>query len=462
MSNYDIIIVGAGPAGLFAAETLSSKGYKVAVIDKGRDIEQRICVKDLNQSTFCDCKPCNIYAGLGGAGGKSDGKLNFHPKIGGDLYQFTNDPMKYINMVDKLFTELSRVCEYATQNHEAERLVQKALQNGLEFILIKQKHIGSDRLIGVMQKFRERLINKGVEFHFLTTALDVLTLENKAKGVLTTKLGKTKEIFAKHVLICPGREGSQWFRKIATKNKIQLTHLPIDIGVRVETLNQITKPITDIQYCPKIRMTYRDALIRNFCTNPEGFVVTENYGDYYLVNGHSEKDRKSPNCNFAILYRVSLTHPKTNTTEYGLNIAKMFNHLGCQKPIVQRLADLKLKRRSTEKRIARANVVPTLKDAIPGDIMLGMPEKIARGILEFLKKLDLLMPGIYQDNNTLIYSPEIKFKSMRGEVNEYLESTVENLWLAGDGCGLTGGIVQAAVTGIIAAEGIIKKQDSIN
>ncbi len=451
---YDVIIVGAGPAGLFAADTLSAQGKKVAIFDKGRDIEQRICPKENNPQAKCNCNPCNIYSGLGGAGGKSDGKLNFHPKVGGDLHEFTKEPEKYIDIVDNVFTELSAVTEYSTINGEAEKLVYKALQNGQEFVVIKQKHIGSDKLFGVMKNFRERLKQKNVEFFFNNEVEDII-IENKiVKGLKI----KDKEYYARYIILAPGREGSQWFKKIAYKHNIFLTHLPIDIGVRIETLNTITKPITDMQYDPKIRMLYRDALIRNFCTNPEGFVVTENYGDYYLVNGHAEKNRKSKNCNFAVLYRVELTKPRTNTSEYGMNIAKMFNHLGRKKPIVQRLADLKLDRRSTEERLKMSNVNPTLKDAIPGDISLAMPEKIMKGLLKYLERLDVIMPGIYRGNNTLLYAPEIKFQSMRGAIDQNMESQVSGLFLAGDGCGQTGGIVQAAVTGILAAEGIMKKK----
>ena len=450
---HDVIIVGAGPAGLFAADTLSSQGYKVAIFDKGRDIEQRICPKEKNPDCKCFCNPCNIYAGLGGAGGKSDGKLNFHPKIGGNLYEFTKNPEKYIDIVDKVFTALSGVTEYSTMNEKAEKLSYKALQNGQEFVIIKQKHIGSDKLYEVMRKFRERLKAKNVEFFFNTKIEDLIVMDNKVKGVYDIN---KKEHLSRFVILAPGREGSNWFREIANKHTIGLKHLPIDSGVRIETLNKITKPITDIQYDPKIKLLYRDALIRNFCTNPEGFVVTENYGDYYLVNGHAEKNRKSINCNFAILYKVSLTKPRTNTTKYGMNIAQLFNHLGRRKPIVQRLADLKLSRRSTEERIAMSNVKPTLKDAIPGDLTLAMPDKILKGILKYLEKLDTIMPGIFRGNNTLIYAPEIKFQAMRGTIDSNMQSSIKNMYLAGDGCGLTGGIVQAAATGIMVAEGIVK------
>jgi uncharacterized FAD-dependent dehydrogenase len=215
--------------------------------------------------------------------------------------------------------------------------------------------------------------------------------------------------------------------------------------------------MTDLQYDPNLRMLYHDALVRNFCTNPQGFVVTENYGNYCLVNGNAENQRKSDNCNFAVLYRVRLTEPETNTTAYGTNLAKMFNDLGCQKPIVQRLEDLKSGRRSTEKRIALSRANPTLKEAVPGDITLAMPEKIMKGIVEFLGRLDTLMPGIFQGNNTLLYAPEIKFQSMRGKVDQNFETSVKGIYLAGDGCGLSGGIVPAAVTGILAAEGMIRK-----
>jgi len=306
-----------------------------------------------------------------------------------------------------------------------------------------------------MERFRERLEAKGVEFYFLRNVEDILIQDEKAYGVRTKK----EEIESKNVIIAPGRSGNQWFEKIAKQNDIKLTHLPIDIGVRLETLDILTKPITDIQYCPKIRTRYNDALVRNFCTNPQGFVVTENFEDFKLVNGHSEKTRKSENCNFAILYRTTLTSPSPNTREYGELVARLCNSLGQGQPIVQRLHDLKEGKRSKEGRINFSHVTPTLEEAVPGNLKLALPSEILDGIMHYLKGLEILMPGIYKGGNTLLYGPEIKFQSMRGAHNQNLESTVENLFLAGDGCGLTGGIVQAAVTGILAAEGIIKKQE---
>lgn len=453
MVEYDVIIVGAGPAGLFAAETLSSNGCKVTIFDKGRDIEQRICPKEKNSKAKCQCQPCNIYAGLGGAGGKSDGKLNFHPLIGGDLFQYTSEPKKYIQTVDDVFTELSGVTDYCSGNGSLDDLVHQAYTANLTFVPIKLKHIGSDRLVGTMQNFRKRLTDKKVVFHFLTPVEDLVVENGQVTGVST----REKTFSSKYVVLSPGRESSQWFERVARKYKIDLTYLPIDIGVRVETINSITNPITNLQYDPKIKMLYRDDLIRNFCTNPRGFVVTENYGDYFIVNGHAENERKSQNCNFAILYRLNLTEPVTNTTTYGINLAKLFNDLGNKRPIVQRLEDLKSGRRSKPSRLALSNVKPTLVDAIPGDIALAMPPKIMQGILEYLERLNCLMPGINHGNNTLLYAPEIKFQSMRGEIDSNFESQVKNLFFAGDGCGLSGGIVPAAVTGILAAEGMMRK-----
>lgn len=374
------------------------------------------------------------------------------------MYEFTKNPQKYIETVDEVFTELSGKNEYSNRNGEAKELNRKALMNGLEFVLIDQKHIGSDGLYGVMEKFKKKLEDKGVEFSFLDEVDNIYVEDNEVKGIIGKEV-----IESEYVIIAPGREGTKWFEKIANENDIALTYLPIDIGVRIETLDTITKPITDIQYDPKIRMNYQDMMVRNFCTNPKGFVVTENYDKFYLVNGHAEKERQSENCNFAVLFRVPLTNPISNTTSYARNIARTFNLLGDNRPIVQRLKNLQMGRRSKERRLNESYVRPTLENAVPGDLSLAMPSKILDGILEYLKRLDNIIPGINVGDNTLLYAPEIKFQAMKGEVNQStLESSVENLFLAGDGCGLTGGIVQAAVTGIIAAEGIIEKNENSN
>ena len=217
-----VAIVGAGPAGLFAADTLSSQGYKILIFDKGRDIENRICPKEKNPKAICNCNPCNIFSGLGGAGGKSDGKLNFHDKIGGNLNEFTKEPYKYINIVDKVFTKLSGVTEYANSNGKATQLAHQALQEGQEFILIKQKHIGSDCLFGVMKKFRERLEKKNVEFRFLTKIKDILTKDKQVTGVIIENKETTEKIKTDFVLIAPGRQGCDWFQRIAKINNINL------------------------------------------------------------------------------------------------------------------------------------------------------------------------------------------------------------------------------------------------
>ena len=449
--SCDVAIIGAGPAGLFAAYELAlNSDASVIVIDKGKDIKKRKC--PLAHFTKClKCEPCNILCGLGGAGGLSDGKLNLRADIGGNLKEFTEDADALIKKIDEIF--LKHGAPSKLYGRDLASIEKKASQHGIKFIPILQRHIGSDLLPDVISSFRKELESLGVKF-----LLEKEVREIKRSKKFYKLVGKNFAITAKYVLAAVGRSGADWLARQAEKFGIKTRYAPIDIGVRVEVPSVVMEDIVAKAWDPKFHIytpTYDD-FVRTFCTCPNGFVVMEDYGDYVSVNGHSSMHEKSENTNFAFLVNIELTEPVENTTAYGAAIAKMATTLGGKMPILQRLGDLKAGRRSTWQRIEKSYVEPTLKNATPGDISMALPHRIVTDIIEGLDRLSKVIPGVAEDS-TLLYAPEVKFYSMRFIVSKNMETNLRNFFVAGDGAGLSRGIVASAATGIIAARGILEK-----
>jgi len=425
-----VVIVGAGPAGLFAAHELS-KTHEVTILEeKGY---------------------------VGGSGLHSDGKLNFHPHIGGELTEFIpeDEAWNLISRIQGIFQGLGVGVEYDEEG--LERLEARAAKAGIRFIKIVQSHIGSDHLPEVIKSLRRDLESRGVR----------IVLETRAEGLsvdggMVTAVGADDGSYpADSVLLAPGRVGSGWLVDLLEKLGVGMRFNPIDVGVRIEVPNELMEEIINGYRCwdPKFHIytpSYDD-FVRTFCVCPRGFVVRETYeSSLFGVNGHSMRDRGSPNTNFALLTRVSLTKPLENTTEYGRRIAQLANTLGGRMPLLQRLGDLRSHKRSTWNRIKRSFIEPTLREATPGDISMAYPSRIVMDLLEGLEMLDRVIPGVNSDS-TLIYAPEIKFYAMRIQTDKQLRTTIPNLYVAGDGAGVSRGIVGAAATGIIAARGIIEK-----
>jgi len=422
-----VLIIGAGPAGLFAAQELADS---------------------------CDVTIIEQKNYIGGSGLYSDGKMNFHPKIGGDLLEFLSeeDAFKILENIKQIFKG------YGMQDigNDWEKLVElerRATTAGIKFIPIRQNHIGSDYLPKIMNNFRIDLEKKGVKFKLNTKVLDL----NSSNGKIKVKTDKGLEE-SDYILIAPGRVGSLWLIEMAKKLGLNMRFNPVDIGVRVEVLNDVMEEIVHDYQCwdPKfhIRTQHYDDDVRTFCVCPYGFVVKEFYEkDIFGVNGHSMRDKKSDNCNFALLVRTKLTEPLENTTEYGRSIAKQTNTLGGGKPLLQRLRDLRTGVRSTWERIEKSYVNPTLKDITPGDISMAFSYRIVIDIIEALDKLEKVIPGVGSDS-TLLYAPEIKFYAMRIETNKMLQTALPSVFVAGDGAGVSRGITIAAATGMIAARGI--------
>jgi len=452
--NWDVVIIGAGPAGLFAAQELSNNSnLRIAILDKGKDINQRVCPSISNFQRCMKCKPCNILCGLGGAGGLSDGKMNLKADVGGNLEEFVSkeEADNLISMIDNTF--LKHGAPQKMYGLDSESLEKSAATQGIEFIPIPQKHIGSDKLPEVITSMKNELLSKNVDILLNT---DVKSIDRNDNFELITT--DEQKIYSKFLIAAPGRSGGDWLKEESKKFDIKTRFAPIDIGVRVEVPAVVMENVIEKAWDPKFHIyskTYDD-FVRTFCTCPNGFVVMEDYGDHIGVNGHSSNKEKSENTNFAFLVRVELTEPVENTTEYGISIAKLATTIGGNMPIIQRLEDLRNGRRSTENRIQKSYIKPTLKNATPGDISMAMPHRIVNNVLEGLEKLEKVIPGVNSDS-TLIYAPEIKYYSMRFFVNNNLETNYPNFFVAGDGAGISRGIVASAATGIIAAKGIIKK-----
>lgn len=431
------VIIGAGPAGLFAGYNLAGQ-CEVVIIDKGPPLKERIKNKT------------NILYGEGGAGLFSDGKLNFSPEIGTNLAEIISYSAlpDLIDQVEKIFSTYNVKVKEIDQD-KARQLETLAVQNGMKYLPVRQAHVGSDHLPQVILSLTEDLKRKGINFLYKTEVKEI-----KDKSLFTAA---EKEIFFDKLLLAPGRSGARWLEKIVKDKGINYIYNPIDIGVRIEVPALIMEEICQINWDPKVHIrtpTYDD-FVRTFCVSPHGYVVKEEGENYCLVNGHSRKDFHSQNTNFAFLIKVHLTEPVENTNLYGESIALQATTIGGNKPILQRLGDLKMGRRSTWRRLERSYITPTLTDVTPGDIAMAFPYRFVKDIIEGLDILNQLIPGV-ADANTLLYAAEIKFHGLRVVTNEVLQTSHPNIYVAGDGAGLSRGIVGAAASGLLAAQGILK------
>ena len=459
---YDVAIIGAGPAGLFTAYELitKNKDLKICILDRGFNVKNRTCPMNKNKIPCQNCNPCNILSGYGGAGTFSDGKLNFIPKLGkSDLtkYMSESESYKLIDETEEIFNKFKMDAEvYPSNMDEAMEIRKKVAKAGAKLLIIKQKHLGSDHLPGYIQGICDFLENNDVTLIDRADVKDINKVDENNHKITYLRGKKEETIESKYVVVAPGRTGAKWIQELADKYEIPYLSQSIEIGVRVEVRKDIMDELVNIIYDPTIFIktkTYGDE-IRTFCTNPGGFVAKENYYGYICVNGHALKEIKSNNTNFAFITKINLTHPVTNTRLYGESIARIANVLGDGKPIIQTLKDLRSGRRSEWHRINKGFIEPTLKDCVAGDLALVMPHRIITNIIEGLETLDKIIPGVNNDD-TLLYGPEIKFFSNEIETNNKFKLDNDNIYFIGDGAGKAGNIVTAAATGLVAARDIL-------
>ena len=433
--QFDVIIIGAGPGGIFCAYELlaKKKDLKVLLLEKGRSIEKRQCPKRLTNQCV-GCKPCSITTGFAGAGAFSDGKLSLSPDVGGNLPAILgyDKTQELIRESDNIYLKLD--CPI--------------------------RHLGTEEGYKIYEKLQHHLKEQGAELIFNTMVEEILVEEGRAVGVRTEK----GEIFyGKEIVSAVGREGADWFREKCEEIGIETTPGTVDIGVRVEVRDEVMQFLNENLYEAKLiyhTPTFDDK-VRTFCTNPSGEVATEYYeGGLAVVNGHAykSKDFKTNNTNFAILVSKNFTKPFKTPIEYGRHIAQLSNMLCGGKILVQTFGDFKRGRRTTEERLARNNLIPTLKDAVPGDLSLVFPHRIMVDIEEMLVALDKITPGIAADE-TLLYGVEVKFYSNKVIVNQDFETSICGLRAIGDGAGVTRGLQQASANGISVARSILRTME---
>jgi uncharacterized FAD-dependent dehydrogenase len=457
--KYDVVIVGAGPAGVFAALELSKQpGMKILILEKGPDIERRRCPSREKGGDCRSCKVCTILNGWGGAGAFSDGKLTLSPDVGGHLAQILgeDETVDLIREVDETYVRFGKPSTvYGTASDEVEALEKRAAMAGLRFVSVPIRHMGTDHSAVIMRDIRDALLEQGVTIHTRSTVSRILTSNGRVEGVETSK-GERYE--AEQVIVAPGREGTAWLEGIANELDLTTTRNPVDLGVRVELPATVLEHITDLVYESKFLYFSRafDDRLRTFCMCPYGEVSVENVDEVMTVNGHSYTDRKTANTNFAILVSKNFTEPFDDPISYGKSIARLANLLSGG-IMVQRLGDLEAGRRTNAQRLSRSITIPTLPGAVPGDLNLVLPYRYVVNILEMLHAIDKIAPGV-ASRHTLLYGVEVKFYSNRLQLTPELETEVENLFACGDGAGVTRGLVQASASGLVAARAIVKRR----
>ncbi|MDD5127991.1 MAG: FAD-dependent oxidoreductase [Dehalococcoidales bacterium] len=456
---YDVIIVGGGPAGIFTALELAGQtGWRVLLVEKGKDIDQRRCLARDDSGACAKCAPCNLVCGLGGAGAFSDGKLVLSTCTGGQLTDYIGETATdtLIKYVDSVYLNFGAPDHLYQDGEYIEELRHRAALAELRLVPAVIRHLGTEHCYSVLKAMRDYLASR-VEFKLGVPACTVVAENGVVKGI-ETKSGE--KLLCKYLVLAPGREGADWLSREAGRLHLTMHNNPVDVGVRVEVPAAVLKKMTDVLY--EVKLEYQsptfDDRIRTFCMCPGGEVIMEATGgadQVITVNGHSYADSKTDYTNFAVLVSTNFTEPFREPIAYGKYIARLANLLSGG-VLVQRLGDLMKGQRSTPERIARGMVQPTLKTATPGDLSFVLPYRQLTGIVEMLQAMDKLIPGI-ASCHTLLYGVEVKFYSCRPQLSPALETEVRNLFAIGDGTGVSRGLVQASASGVVAAREILQR-----
>ena len=467
-TQYDLIIVGAGPAGIFTALELLRRNSqaKMLLIEKGKPVERRHCPKD-KTGTCVNCKPtCAITTGFSGAGAFSDGKLSLSYQVGGELPDLIGEDFaqELIDYTDKIYLEFGADphVEGQFQGAEIKDIRKRAIQAGLQLVDCPIRHLGTEKAQQLYLAIQNYLADSGVEMLFSTECENIILEDEVCKGVYL-RAGSDSEpraVYADTVVIGTGRRGADWLEKICAEHHIAHKPGTVDIGVRVECRNEVMEKVNKVLYESKLigyPKPWKNK-VRTFCQNPGGFVAQENYdNDLAVVNGHSFKEKKSENTNLAILVSHNFTEPFNQPIAYAQKVGELTNMLGAGHIMVQRYGDILDGKRTWAKELAQSNVKPTLKDAVAGDITAAMPYRAMTNIIEFIKMLDMVVPG-FAANETLLYSPELKFYSNKVKMDENLDTNIRGLHCLGDSSGWTRGLMMASVMGVLMGRKLAEKE----
>jgi uncharacterized FAD-dependent dehydrogenase len=474
-TNYDVVVVGAGPAGIFTCYELTLKmpNAKILLIDKGHDIYRRNCPilqkkiekcpAPAGKKDYAGCLPaCSITNGFGGAGAYSDGKFNITSEFGGWMTDYLPDSqvielIRYVDEINLKHGATKSITDPLTD--KVRDIERRGYAAGLKLLRAQVRHLGTEQNLEIMKSIYEYLQDK-IEMAYKTEVEDLIT-EKSAEGlkILGVQLKGDQKVFADKVVITPGRDGSTWLARLLKSRKLTMINNQVDIGVRVETTNIVMQEINENLYEGKfVFNTSVGTRVRTFCSNPSGHVVVENHSGTMLANGHAYRDPKlgSPNTNFALLVSHTFSEPFDKPNEFAHAISKLANALSNGGLIVQKYGDLLKGRRSTEKRIKEGFVEPTLKEAVPGDLGLVLPYNTLKSLIEMTEALNHVTPGIASEH-TLFYGVEAKFYSARPRLNDRFETEISGLYVGGDGAGITRGLAQASACGVWIARDIIEK-----
>lgn len=459
--DTDVVIVGAGPAGIFCALALVERGFagRIVMLDKGLAVEDRTCPKQAGGPCL-GCEPCRITTGFSGAGAFSDGKLSLSSEVGGDLpdligHEAVQAAIGEVDGVYLAFGADGRV-EGAGPRPEVDDIRLRAIKAGLKLVDCPLRHLGTERARELYARLERHLVDAGVDLRFRTTCTQVLVDGDACTGVAAEGPEGAYELRARHTVVATGRRGADWLERMCREHRIAHGPGPVDIGVRVEVRNEVMRTVNDVLYESKL-IGYPKPFknkVRTFCQNPGGFVSQENYdGGLAVVNGHSYKERKSANTNLAILCSHNFSEPFDQPIAYAQKVGELTNMLGDGRILVQRLGDILDGKRTWDKELRRSNVAPTLGDAVAGDITAAMPYRAMTNILAFMLAVDEVVPG-FAAPETLLYSPELKFYSNRVKMDEGFRTSVRGLRCLGDSSGWTRGLMMASVMGYLAGRSL--------